>query len=511
MGGTSLLVGITLLLFALFSHSVTGVLKVDTNTNRLVDSSGRQRLFHGVNAVYKVPPWYPITDHFDFRFSLADEDIAQLKAWGFNAVRLGVMWPGGEPVRGKYNDTYLNIMKSIINRLGAAGIYSIVDIHQDLYHRRFCGEGAPDWAVNVGSFPLPFPIPALGTTAYPKDKDGNPPLDMCLNYTFAVYYWAEQTCAAFQSLYDNTTGIQTAFANYWAHLAQLFKGNEYVLGYELINEPWPGDIYFQPDLLLPGVADRLNLQPMYNILNNAIRQYDNDHIIFFERSLVDLFPAGFTAGPGGPAYNDRQVLSYHIYCGPGYSDGTPRYVILCDAENTYMYSNNVNQYKSLGCGGFLTEFGAMGNETNAISSISYLTSLADEHFQSWTYWQYKYFNDITTAGPGESFYGADGNLETGKVKALSRTYARAIAGQALSMIFDDSTGRFSLAYTLNTTISLPTEIYLNEALYYPKGYTVLLSPPNVATWTSPEKNIINVKPLGSASNGASLFVAISPK
>ncbi len=38
------------------------------------------------------------------------------------------------------------------------------DAHQDLYARQFCGEGAPDWAVNVGKYSLPFPMPVLGTT-----------------------------------------------------------------------------------------------------------------------------------------------------------------------------------------------------------------------------------------------------------------------------------------------------------------------------------------------------------
>jgi hypothetical protein len=41
--------------------------------------------------------------------------------------------------------------------------------------------------------------------------------------------------------------------------------------------------------------------------------------------------------------------------------------------------------------------------------------------------QFKIFNDITTQGPGESFYIGD-SLETTKVKTLSRTYAQAVAG-----------------------------------------------------------------------------------
>lgn len=50
-------------------------------------------------------------------------------------------------------------------------------------------------------------------------------------------------------------------------------------------------------------------------------------------------------------------------------------------------------------GGFLTEFGALDNSTGAAEEIDRITGLADEHFQSWSFWQYKYYNDITTAAP----------------------------------------------------------------------------------------------------------------
>ena len=55
----------------------------------------------------------------------------------------------------------------------------------------------------------------------------------------------------------------------------------------------------------------------------------------------------------------------------------------------------------------------------------------------WSYWQFKKFQDITTAtkpGAAESFYTEDGKLELNKVKALSRTYAQAIAGRTRMII-----------------------------------------------------------------------------
>lgn len=57
-----------------------------------VDSAGRQRLFHGVNVVYKFPPWLPPTGpQWDPFNSLNDRDFAQLQAWGFNFIRVRVL------------------------------------------------------------------------------------------------------------------------------------------------------------------------------------------------------------------------------------------------------------------------------------------------------------------------------------------------------------------------------------------------------------------------------------
>lgn len=60
---------------------------------------------------------------------MTDKDILDLKEWGFNFVRLGVMWEGVERERGVYNDTYLDEVDNLITRLGKQGIYTLVDAH----------------------------------------------------------------------------------------------------------------------------------------------------------------------------------------------------------------------------------------------------------------------------------------------------------------------------------------------------------------------------------------------
>lgn len=58
-------------------------------------------------------------------------------------------------------------------------------------------------------------------------------------------------------------------------------------------------------------------------------------------------------------------------------------------------------------GGFLTEYGALSGTKKSAEEITTITDLTTINFRSWTYWQFKYYHDITTAakpGTTESFY-----------------------------------------------------------------------------------------------------------
>jgi len=120
-------------------------LEVNPHTRFVVDSHGRTVLLHGVNAIYKVDPYIPSQGDFDPQNSLNDEDIANLKKWGMNFMRLGVMWEGVEREAGKYDMAYLDKVEALINKMGEAGIYTLVDAHQDVFARYLCGEGVPDF------------------------------------------------------------------------------------------------------------------------------------------------------------------------------------------------------------------------------------------------------------------------------------------------------------------------------------------------------------------------------
>eukprot|EP00746_Dinoflagellata_sp_MGD_P026988 gnl/MRDRNA2_/MRDRNA2_163583_c0_seq1.p1 gnl/MRDRNA2_/MRDRNA2_163583_c0~~gnl/MRDRNA2_/MRDRNA2_163583_c0_seq1.p1 ORF type:complete len:680 (+),score=90.93 gnl/MRDRNA2_/MRDRNA2_163583_c0_seq1:90-2129(+) len=480
-----------------------GRITLDTSTQpaRFVGSDGRTHLFHGVNAVYKSFPWYPSTGAFDSNNSLSVDDMKNLRLWGFNVVRLGMMWPGVEPASGQYNQTYLQIMRRLVDDMYAHGIYTIVDFHQDAFSEKFCGEGVPSWLLDdlqpishnctgvVASVAKIFgQCKAFADFHYRTDPaTGNPLTADCLSVTFDQYSRTPEVASSWGNFYKSEL-VQKKFQNFWKQVAIAMKGAPGVLGYDLLNEPLNGNFFEHPEVLEPGYSDQHRLQSVYATLYNVIRAEDADAIIMYEPPpFPDTFPSniaipgapgvhamGATSGPGGSDHA-HQVLSYHIYsCGfadPACDRNGNTHALQCDICDKYA-SDAVNMrtsdVKKLGGGAFLTEFGACTETDKCFAEIDRMTSRAESAFTSWAYWQFKYFHDITTvSGPDEGFYTAEGALQSKKVARLSRTYAPIIAGKPNYTKFDASTGAFRLKYTTEPhTDKLPTEIFFNEDMNY---------------------------------------------
>src|SRR5947209_12311501 len=107
----------------------------------VTDARGRVVVVHGINMVYKLPPYYPATAGFD------NDDAAFLQRIGFNVVRVGVIWKAVEPLPGVYDEQYLRRIGRTVATLSRHHILSLLDFHQDQYNERFQGEGFPDWSV----------------------------------------------------------------------------------------------------------------------------------------------------------------------------------------------------------------------------------------------------------------------------------------------------------------------------------------------------------------------------
>src|SRR5207237_10917064 len=63
------------------------------------------------------------------------------------------------------------------------------------------------------------------------------------------YFGMPALMRAFDPCWNNdpapgdTVGLQDRYAAAWRHVAERFRGNADVLGYELMNEPWPGSTW----------------------------------------------------------------------------------------------------------------------------------------------------------------------------------------------------------------------------------------------------------------------------
>lgn len=362
-----------------------GLLAVEGSVLR--DACGRTRLFRGVNVVQKGWPWLPELQAFNPFTSLAPADYPFMRSFGVNAMRLGALWPGWEPTIGVHNATYLSALADVVAAAGAAaGIYTLLDAHQDALSGAFCGEGIPDqYALLWAQGSQPFPMPLQPTGFPPNGGSTEPTAAQCASIGWSDVYFSSAAGKAFDVLYNGAQG-RAAFGAFWGNVSSTFTqhrpdADPWVLGYELLNEPWAGDTASNPALLIPGIADRVNLQPFYGALSEYVRRGEagsNSHHPLFLEGVTwnDFFPVGFSALPGAGGGRDTSggaVLSYHYYS----------YVNLEGDEG--QVAIRVKDASRLQAAAMLTEFDMAQNPEN----MTHLLAACDAHSQGYISWEYK--------------------------------------------------------------------------------------------------------------------------
>ncbi|MBW0018688.1 MAG: cellulase family glycosylhydrolase [Mycobacterium sp.] len=423
----------------------------------MTDAAGRAVVLHGLNQVYKVPPYLPSADGF------GDDDATFLAANGFNAMRVGVIWAAVEPQPGSYDDNYLAGIAQTVQTLGAHGVLSLLDFHQDLYNEAFQGEGAPAWAVaNNG-----LPNPQLG---FPANYFVNPAEE---------YAW--------HALWQNApapdgAGLQDHYAGALAHVAAYFRGNPNVFGYDVLNEPWPG-IVWEPcaDVVLGCPLLDARMTAFYNRVVPALHAADPTPLAFVEPNT--LFDEGIHTDLGHVA-DPNAGFSFHDYCA---AEAELHINITCRLEdgvtltNASLYSD-LNRVPAL-----LTEFGA----TNDGKNLAEVMRHADRHRMGWLEWAYT-GNDKTSSSPTEQALVYDpsqppvgGNVNTAKLAVLAAPYPQVVGGTPRYWSF--WSGTFRLCYSTErpdhqgrfgpgtqTVVSVPP-------IEYPNGYQVTVRGGQVAS------------------------------
>ena len=351
-------------------------------------------------------------------------------------------------------------MVNLVNKLGENGIYTLLDFHQDLISEKFCGDGVPVWLIDEIRGYKTFPFPT--GKKIPLNASGEPSWDDCDHQKWGKYYFTYDVGQVFNELYDTRSYLHKKYVKYWQKLAETFRGNPYIVAYELINEPFVGNAIRNPFLLMPTVADRFKFQHFYDNVVSSIRQVDPDTNICFEPITFDFaFNSGFSHPPGGKMYKNKSILCYHFESPP----------VKPANQSLKTMNAKLRDMKRLGIPVLMTEFG--GNKI--------VKQFVEDHIQSYFYWQYKNFGKnwgsngkLTFTDPKEEgglgLVNPNGTINDAEVPGVARTILQKTAGHLIEMIYRVETGHFSAVY--EATPGGISELYMSRNRIYKNGYTI---------------------------------------
>jgi len=468
--------------------STNGFIKIEGRN--FVDTHGRHVIFSGINFISKNP-------EEKYMPPQAQETFAKFRSWGFNCIRLGIIWDGLEPEPGEYNEEYLLEIDKRIQWAADNRIYVYLDMHQDLYGAKF-SDGAPEWAT------------------LDEDKP---------HYSGAVWSDSYLISPAVQTAFDNFwknapasdgIGLQDHYANLWKHIADRYADNTTVIGYDIMNEPFMGTAANQiMPLMLTAYAqvlveetgqappsaeelqamwadetsrlkalelistkekysevvdavyelnaefEKTHLQPMYQKVADAIREVDKNHILFFNHSYFSNTGVSCALEPTKLADGSTDPLV--AYAAHGYDlvvdtkeVENPSY------ERVEFIFNRINENgKRMNVPVLVGEWGALhGKSTKMIETARHLVNLFEDYNFSNTYWAY--YNDID-----EYPYFQN---------AIIRPYPQAVSGDLVKYDYNFTSGEFECVWNESEDKNAPTIIYVPN-LRNLSQYDIVMSPP----------------------------------
>ncbi len=386
----------------------------------LTDRSGRVLLIHGVNVSMKG-------DVEQSRaYSFGADDAAFLASLGLNAIRLTVERYDIEPTPGHFDLTYLHFVRSLVATLDHYGVMTLIDFHQDEFGPVFHDNGFPAWMTSTGGLPNDYQL------GFPYQYVANP-----------------ATNRAFDTLWNN--GADSRGKPLWADDAQILQRTATalhktrgVLGYEIINEPWPGSQY--ASCLVPAVGcpsfDEGPLSRYYATMDAAIRGVDTGHLVFYEPLVT--FDYGIPTSVTPPPNDSRLAFAFHDYplCTFGYNAGLPPlFDTECGIESGVALNNALSHVSAHPDALINDEFGAGAPP----SSITKSVNLYDSKMIPWMFWSYQELVGITSTGAYPTSPAAAPLL--GTASALARPYPQLVAGTPTGYGYDPMSHVFTASYS----------------------------------------------------------------
>lgn len=454
------------------------MLRIQTSGKKFIDSSGRQRIFNGINLCEKGWHIDGIAER-QYAFDFNEELISALSKMGFNLVRLGLTWDSIEPEPGKYNEENLDKIQKVADLCEKYGIYFYLDMHQDLYSGapKTAGDGAPEWAcITEGAKFMPT------------------------RFVWAEgYFWGKAVHKAFDNFWANKeyNGIplQTYYCNMWKHVAERFKDHPALFGFDLLNEPFPGtdggkvfrklilkvaktvitdkrckklwmikqllsgnaikalEPFDDPSLFrkVTSAGDELirkfdtgYYSRFINKTAQAVREVTDNGIIIMENSYYSNLGIPYSA----PAVNYNGVREKNLCFAPHAYDlmvDTPAYKYASNSRVGSIFDEHRRSQERLDVPLIVGEWGGQSEGTDWLYHINYLLDKFDGYQWGQTYWAYY-----------------DGLLDNPIMSCLIRTSPIAVCGDIISYGLDRESNKFSLEYNQDKNYDLPTEIYIHK-------------------------------------------------
>jgi endoglycosylceramidase len=421
-------------------HAVGGPLHADGRWFR--DPLGRAVVLHGLFAVWKGTPFYPPDDAV-LPNGFTDADADRFAELGFDAVRLAWFWRGLEPAKDQFDPAYLAGIAAVERKLARRGVFVVLDSHQDGFGDRFNGLGFPDYVA----------------------FDDGLPFDTRL--TFPLNYVSPATSRAFDNFYAGQGDAWRYYGRAWQVMALRFGRDPMLVGYDLMNEPWPGTNFGAcgPPAGCPE-RDRTTFQPLFDSLARSIRRVDRSRPVFYEPSIffnqgaVNSYvkpPAG--TGPVGLSFHNQcpTRAAWQITHDPTLVEQART---ICPPIETSVMQHAEETAARLGGPPLMTEVAATTNED--YDGLNCLLERTERFMTGYTYGLSWRSGELRT-------------LAHAKAQVISRVYPRAVAGTPRAYGFDPRTGRFHLTYVTRRGVRGPTVITVPTGVHYPNGYRVRAS------------------------------------
>ena len=377
----------------------------------LVDSLGRQVRLFGVNA--RVDGVFDVT-FSDGRAPLEPlpafgaDDAKRMRALGISSLRLPIQWSGVEPTEsGGFDEAYLDRVSRAVDDAHGAGLWVLVDFHQDAYGKDIGEDGAPYWAI------VPPPPQKLAGPLVDLDKRrlSKPVLD-----AFDTFFGTSPDGAR----------LRGRFTSMATHVATRFAHHPGVLGFELFNAPL-------------ATADRLRAFDA-DVLA-ALRAVAPDKLVLFEppaiRNVIDSADVPESGlGPG-------TVYAPHIYTTAFASADAQASVTKDNLRRSY--ENARDEAAGWQAPLVVTEYGFPPSAPNFTAYVGWHAELAEELGASTWFWLWK---ELSQGSWGMFDFASSGAAteRAAVVTALSRVRLEACAGRVDTIDHRPEAGSLSVAF-----------------------------------------------------------------